>query len=296
MRPRSLWQAMLKSIGKLLKPAVTDFIEDRAITLSAALAFYALLSLAPLLIVLTALIGLIDPTMQRDIARGISEAMGPRAGEIVSTILANAPTPDFGSLMSVLGVLVLVFAGAGVFGQLQGALNQIWEVQPRPGLKLATRIRQRAMPFLMLFLLGALMIAGVLASWLLRLLLPQGSILRLADLIAGLLLFTLLFGLLFKVLPDTRIRWSDVWVGALVTAVLFVLARWAMGFYFSYSTIGSAYGAAGSLVLMLIMVYYSFLIMLFGAELTQVYARRYGHQIQPKPYAVRLQQPGATSA
>lgn len=277
----------MKRIWKIIKTAATDFMADEAIVHAAAVAFFMVLSLAPLLIILLTAAGRIDPTAQEEIVQRIEQAAGPQAGETIQMILRNISTDrNMASLSSIVGLIVLLVGATAVFVQLQSALNKIWDVRTKPGLNVTVWLRQRAATFLMVLILGALLLAAVLFSWILQAVLPSDMAwIASADAIVGPIFFILLFAMIFKFLPDTKIAWSDVWIGAVITGLLFAVGRYGIGLYLTHSDVASAYGAAGSLVLLLLLVYYSTLIMFFGAELTQVYARFYGHEIRPAEYA-----------
>lgn len=284
----------MKRNGQLIIKAVQGFLKDDAFTLAAALAYYMLLSLAPLLVFLLIAVGQVGPEAQQETVARIETVLGTQAGGVVDTIMRSANTNrDLTSLTSIIGIVVLLIGATGIFVQLQAALNKIWNVKPKPGLHVGTWLRKRAMTFVVVILLGALLLAAIVLSAILRYLLPTSGawLLRAGDLVAGLLLMTVLLALLYKYLPDTIIVWRDVWIGALATALLLALGRVGIQIYFQHSSLGSAYGAASSLVLLLIMIYYSALMLLLGAEFTQVYAQRQGHPIRPQRYAQPVPSP-----
>lgn len=283
----------MKRIGQLIMVAVRGFLNDNAFTLAAALAYYTLLSLAPLLVFLLLAVGQLGPDAQQQTVQRIETVFGSEAGGMIDTIMRSANTKHtLSSLPSIIGVIVLLIGATGVFVQLQAALNKIWKVKAKPGLHVGAWLRNRGMTFVMVILLGTLLLASLVLSTVLRYFLPTSGVwLRAGDLVGSLLLMTVLLAMLYKYLPDTIIDWRDVWVGALVTALLLALGRVGIRVYFQHSAVASAYGAASSLVLLLILIYYSAAMLFLGAELTQVYAQRRGQPIRPRAYALQVSTP-----
>lgn len=281
----------LADFGKLLKNTVKKWIDDDVPRLGASLAFYTLLSVAPLLVVVTALAGLIfgEQAARGELFGQIKGMVGPQAAEAIQTMLANAHQPAIGTLASVLSLVVLLVGATGVFSELQSALNTIWGVTAKEGSGLLSTIKDRLLTFVMVLLIGILLMASVVASAVLSALSKFAGghwphlapALHLANLGASLVIFTVLFALIYKVLPDAKISWSDVWIGSAVTAVLFTLGKYLIGLYLGIGSVGSPYGAAGSLAVFLIWVYYSAQVLFLGAEFTQMYANRFGSCIQP---------------
>jgi membrane protein len=227
--------------------------------------------------------------------------MGPSAGEQVRTIIAESEQrPSSGLLPTLLGIAGLIFGATGAFGQLQKTLNRTWDVEPDPnqgGIKAFLSKRVFSLGIILVlafFLLVSLVISAAVSGMGDRLssALPSGlsgPVVEILNLVISLGAITLLFAAMFKILPDAKISWRSVWVGAAVTAVLFVLGKFAIGFYLGKSNPGEAYGAAGSLAVLLLWVYYSSLIVLFGAEFTETWAReRRGETIEPEPGAIRV--------
>lgn len=279
----------------VLKTAVSDFFEDDALTLGAALAFYSALSMAPLIIIALWIASVVSPGARERIVEQITGLVGPEGGEAVRTIVENAAaSPNLGTIAGVIGIATLLFSAAGVFGQLQHAMNIIWDVKPKPGQGIWGWIRKRILSFGMLFaILFLLLVSLALSAAVTGATQVIGGafagseiVMGALDIVVSLLVITLLFAAIFRYLPDVRIAWADVWGGALVTAILFVAGKFAIGLYLGHSSVGSAYGAAGSLVVLLVWVYYSSLIVFLGAELTQAGARQFGHGIVPDRYAV----------
>jgi membrane protein len=252
-------------------------------------------------LLLTLISAVMDPSDVKGGLEGqLQSLMGPTAGEQVRTIIQQAEQkPHGGFLPTILGLAGLIFGATGAFGQLQKTLNRAWNVEPDPnqgGLKnfLTKRIFSLGMILVVaFFLLVSLVISAALTGAGSRLgnILPSGlsgPLLEVINTVISLAVITALFAALFKVMPDAKITWRSVWVGAAVTAVLFVLGKFAIGFYLGKSNPGQAYGAAGSLAVLLLWVYYSSLILLFGAEFTETWAERRGEGIEPEPGAIRV--------
>jgi membrane protein len=279
-----------------IKEAFEDWSEDRASRLAAALAYYTIFSLAPLLIIVIAIAGLAfgREATQGQIINQISGLVGPDGAKAIETLIENAGKPSSGVIATAFGILVLLIAASGFFGQLQDGLNTIWEVKPRPGRGIRGIIKDRFLSFTMVLGVGFLLLVSLVISAglvavgkFLGTLMPGTVILGyILNVILSLLVITLLFAMIFKILPDVKISWRDVWIGAATSAFLFTLGKLLLGLYLAKANIASSYGAAGSLVVILVWVYYSAMILFFGAELTQVYANRYGSRIVPDRNAV----------
>ena len=287
----------------LFKKSVSDFMADDCMDSAAALSYYTIFSLPAILVLLMLLV---SSVMDVNDVRGglesqIQNLMGPRAGEQVRTIIEKAEQkPSGGLLPTILGIAGLVFGATGAFGQLQKTLNRTWDVEPDPnqgGIKafLSKRVFSLGIILVVAFmLLVSLVISAALSGMGDRLgaFLPSGlsePVLQALNLVISLTAITLLFGAMFKVLPDAKISWRSVWVGAVFTAVLFVLGKFVIGLYLGKSNPGQAYGAAGSLAVLLLWIYYSSLIVLFGAEFTETWAQdRRGETIEPEPGAIRV--------
>ena len=288
----------LKTIFNLLKETFSEWNEDKAPRLAAALAYYTAFSLAPLLVVVISIAGLIygKEAVQGQVQYQIQGAVGSQAASAIQDMLANFSHPSSGIIATVLGVVTLVLGAAGLFGQLQDALNTIWEVTPKPGQGILAMIRQRFLSFSMVLgicfvLLVSLLLSAVVSALgnVIAVHIPQQeTLLQIINLVISFGVITVLFAAIYKVLPDVKISWKDVWMGAAVTALLFTIGKYALGLYLGQSSVSSSYGAAGSFVLLLLWIYYSAQILLFGAEFTQVYARTYGSKIEPSRNAIRL--------
>jgi membrane protein len=288
MRITTFWRVTLR--------AAQDWWADNCLRLAASLAYYTALSLAPLLLLLVGLTGMVLGREQvaSQLAAQLESLMGPAGRELVNSILTTS-SPEGGRLATAVGLVTLVIGATAVFGELQTTMNLIWEVQPAPtggawaGIwaLLKERLFSLALVFALAFLLlVSLVISAALAGAAALFQGPEQALLsRLLELAASLLVLTLVFALLFTYVPDAEIRWRDVWLGGLVTAGLFTLGKTAIGYYLGQASVGSAYGAAGSLVVLLVWVYYSALIMFFGAEFTHAWVTRQGVVI-PQPHAV----------
>lgn len=289
----------IKTILDLLKETFSEWNKDKSSRLAAALAYYTVFSLAPLLIIVIAIAGSVfgEEAARGEIVGQIQGLVGKDGARFIETTIENANQPaSGGTIASIISVVVLLFGASGVFAQIQDALNTIWEVQPKPGLSLINIIRSRFLSFAMVLGIGFLLLVSlVLSAGLAAMVNYLGNALpgldflwQVVNFILGFGVTTLLFGLIYKYLPDVKITWNDVWIGAAITSLLFSIGRYLLGQYLGNSTFGSTYGAAGSLVVLLAWVYYAAQILFFGAEFTQVYARKYGSQIVPDNNAIPL--------
>lgn len=293
--------SMVKEVVGYVKQTFHEFGEDGGPSLAAAIAYYTAFSLPPLLLLLVWAGGLIlDPSDVRgEIALQMESLLGGKGAELVREMISGASDRASGSgFGAVIGVVALLFGATGAFVELQRGLNRTWEVEPGPSegrlvgfliKRVASLGMVLAIAFLLLVSLAASAAISAFGSWLEELAPWLNSVmLVLLDLALSLSIFTLLIGLIFMFLPDVVLSFRDVRAGALVTAVLFVLGKFAIGFYLGQSSIGSLYGAAGSLAIILTWVYYSSMILLIGAEFTQVWTRRHGRRIEPEEGAVKV--------
>jgi len=283
----------------LLKQTFSEWLEDKVPQLGAALAYYTVFSLAPLVLLLLAIVGFIfhnDPAgAWGKMTEQMSYFLDKNAIDVVQGIAQKASQPNKSFLATIIGILLALFGASGVFGQLQDALNTIWGVKAKPGAGIAGFIRSRFLSFTMVagvcfLLLVSLVLESVLKSFshCVQAMFPGGIVIALVVYsIFDLAVVVLLFASIFKFLPDVKIQWRDVWIGAVMTAIFFAIGKWALGLYLGSGTAASAYGAASSLITLLLWIYYSSQILLFGAEFTQVYAARAGRALVPDKYAVR---------
>jgi membrane protein len=301
MSRRSAPKSFFGTALKLLKLTAQEWLQDKAPQLGAALAYYTVFSLAPLILVLLAIVGVIfrhDPAgAWSKLTEQMSYFLDKSALEVVQNIAQKASQPGKSTLATIIGIALALFGASGVFGQLQDALNTVWGVKAKPGLGFWGFLRTRFLSFAMVagvcfLLLVSLAIEALLKgfSHYIQSVMPGGLTIAVSVyLIFDFAVITTLFAMIFKILPDVKTRWRDMWVGAVMTAVFFVIGKWALGLYLGSGTAASAYGAAGSLITLLLWVYYSSQILLVGAEFTQVYASEFGSPIQPDKYAVQIE-------
>ncbi|HEY4575677.1 MAG TPA: YihY/virulence factor BrkB family protein [Thermoanaerobaculia bacterium] len=286
----------VKAGFNLIKESFQEWQKDGALDLGAALAYYTIFSLAPLLLVALAVAGLLwdRGQIQGQLIAQMQDLMGPQGAQAIQTMLANAGQHRSGVLASVLAVVTILFGATGVFVQLQNALNKVWNVEARPGLGVWSFVKTRLISFGMVLGIGFLLLVSLVVStavsalgkWAAGMLPGSETLMQVVTFVVSFAFITLLFALMFKFLPDVEIAWRDVWIGAVMTALLFTLGKFLIGLYLGKSSVASTYGAAGSLVIVLLWIYYSSQILFLGAELTQVYATHYGSQIKPSKHAV----------
>jgi membrane protein len=284
-----------KGFGVWLKDAIKDWVEDKATKLSAALAFYVILSLAPLLVIIlkiaTAIFGAEAATKQ--VQEQLNQLVGSAGADAIREMLAHASQPHAGIIATIISLAIVAFSASAVFGELQDSLDTIWEVKPRPGRGWWQTVKGRffniSMVFVICFLLlVSLFFSVVLTSFGHRIFGDGAWLWIVLDIFVSTIVVTLLVSALFYLLPDVKISWRDVILGALITAVLFKLGQYVLGLYFRFGSTTSPYGAAGSLVAVLLWAYYSGWIFFFGAEFTQVYARAHGRGVVPTEGAIRI--------
>ena len=285
MTPSILWS--------LLKQSFAEWQRDKVSRLAAALAYYTAFALAPVLVIVIAIASFLfeQSTVQGRIIDQLQGLLGEDGAKMVQEMLVSAQSQDSNSfLATVIGVALLIVGASGLFIQLQDALNTVWNVEARTDQGIWRLIRDRLLSFGMVLVIGFLLMVSLLLSAGLTAVssfvgsggLPGADIVwQIANALLSFGIITLLFGLIYKILPDAKIDWSDVWIGAAITALLFTVGKWLIGLYLGNSSAASAYGAAGSFVVLLLWIYYSAQILLFGAEFTQVYANRFGTRIRP---------------
>ena len=279
-----------KQFWLLVKEAATEWSRDRAPRLGAALAYYTIFSMVPLLIVIIAIIGLVfgQEAAHSAIMDQIRNLIGPQSAAAIKDMIHRADQPSSGIISTLIATVTLIAGAAGFFGQLKDALNTVWGIEPKEGRGIWGFVKDNFLSFATLLGTGFLLLVSLVVStalaaigkWFGNLLPIPEFVLQVFNLLLSLVVITGLFTLIFKVLPDAHIAWRDIWVGAALTSVLFTIGKFAIELYLGKSNIGSNYGAAGSLVLVLVWVYYSVQILLYGAELTKVYANRMGERIQ----------------
>jgi membrane protein len=287
-------------ILNLLKSAATEWSRDKCPQLGAALAYYTVFSLAPLVLVLLGVFGLIyggsDQARQK-IVDQLRYLIDPNGVKVFQDIANNVAEPKAGILATAIGILIALFGASGIFGQLQDALNTIWSVKLKPGHGIWGFIRARFLSFAMVggvcfLLLVSLTVENLIRSLhgYLQSIVPGGHYLGLAIFyIFDLAIIVLLFAMIFRYLPDVRLAWRDVWTGAALTTILFVIGKFLLSLYLGSGAAASAYGAASSLITLLLWIFYSAQILLFGAEFTKVYANTCGSHVEPEKHAVRVE-------
>ena len=280
----------------LLKKTVTTWLADDALHWGASLAYYSMISLAPLVILAMAVLGRLVGAGQAEewVLEQVGILSGPRGADLARTVVEQAAGIDFGSAGAIFTILLLLFGATAVFANLQGSLNQIWEVESRSGI-LRNLVRTRISAFLMILALAGMILTSVLVStglnWLGPLLDPLEQILptiKIADIVSSLVLLWLFVAAAFWVLPDVKISFWDVWVGALATSGLLVAGKLVLASFLARNAFASLYGTAGSILLVLMWVYYSAQVFLLGAVFTKVWSRSRGRGIQPETYAAKV--------
>ncbi|WP_142684198.1 YihY/virulence factor BrkB family protein [Chitinophaga polysaccharea] len=294
----------LKVFWQVLKQSGSDFIDDKVMKLSAALAYYTIFSVAPMLIII---IFLCDLFLGRDAIEGniygqIRGMVGNDAAIQIQAMIKNASLSGDMSWATMVGFITLTIGATGVFAEIQDSINFIWRLKSKPKKNgLLRMILNRLLSFSLVVSLGFILLVSLAINGLVELfsslvisLLPgritSGILFSLADFVVPFLVISTLFAIIFKVLPDARIKWKDVRVGAVATAILFMIGKFAIGYYLGASRVSSTYGAAGSIVIILLWVYYSAAILYFGAVFTRNYVQYFGEQIYPNDYAVWIKQ------
>ena len=288
-------KTLLSNLPTILKLTYQDWQEDNASRLSAALAYYTVFSLAPLLAIVIAITGLIWETeaIRMQILSQVQDLIGPEGADFVATLIAAKGSPAEGIAALLLGIITLLFGALGVFNELHTSLNLIWniKVEKTKGFLASVKklLMDRFLSFAMILVIGFLLLVSLVVTAALSAtqetigdVFPLSELLwQIVNLALSIGVGTILFALMFKFLPDAEIAWHDAWIGAIVTSFFFSIGKAAIGIYLGNSAVGSTFGAAGSLVLLLLWIYYSAQILFFGAEFTQVYANQYGSKIAP---------------
>jgi len=269
----------------VFKETFREFGEDKVPRLGAALAYYTIFSIGPLLLIAIAMAGLFfgQEAAQGRISDELGKLLGPRMAEALEQMVAAAAKPKSGKLATIVGILTLMLGASGVFGQLKDALNTIWNVEPKKTGGIMGFVTERFLSMAMVLGIGFLLLITLVFDAAISAMGPMlaryvggEAVMHVIELVLSFLISTVLFACIFRILPDLKISWHDVWFGAVFTSILFVLGKWGLGVYLGKAAVGSAYGAAGSLVILLVWVYWSAQILFFGAEFTQVYARTFG--------------------
>ena len=276
---------MIAQTWALLKESVDGFMEDEALTRGAAIAFYTVTSIGPVLFIVVAIAGLVfgEDAASGAVSAQLGGLMGRQSAELLQTAIQNASGKLSGTLATLVGIVALIITASGVFTEMQQTLNVIWRAAPRRST-VSALLRSRATSLGLVAALGFLLLVSLVISAILTALsnyingvLPAGHlILQTLNFLASFVLITILFAAIYRVVPDRRIEWRDVIVGAVATSLLFTIGKFLIGLYLGSSTVASSYGAAGGLIIALLWVYYSAQIFLFGAEFTKVFAHHHG--------------------
>jgi membrane protein len=286
----------LRALWSLARETVTDFLGESPFQVAAALSFYTLLSLSPLVLIVVGIAGLVwgEAVAREQLLDQVTQLVGPAGTETIRTVLTHAAERGRSVTSIVIGLVTLLLGATTVFAQLQTALNHMWNVRTAPTRHAFwSLVRTRLLSLALVLVLGFLLLVSLLISAALAAL--EAYLVRAVpgvdlgwhalNLVLSLAIIALLVAMIFKFLPDVRIRWAWAWFGGFVTSALLGIGKYLIGLYLGQASVASSYGAAGSLVVFLVWIYYSSLIFLLGAELTQVYARRRGVAIEPAAYA-----------
>jgi membrane protein len=294
-----------KAIWNLLKISMSAWSEDKSPRLGAALSFYTVFAMPPLFMIAIFIASLVfnADSVRTQMFSEVGGLIGKKSAEAIQAAMAAQYDTHKGFVASAIAIVTLILTATGLFIELQDALNTIWRVEAKPGHGVMEFIRIRLMSFAMVVGIGFLLLVSLIVSaglaaatkFISGLLPGVGLLPVIASDIVSFAVITVLFAMIFKVLPDVRIAWRDVWIGGAVTSLLFTGGKFLLGWYLGRSTTISAYGAAGSVVLILMWVYYSAQILFFGAEITKVYATRFGKRVHPAPYARWVTPPHAAS-
>ncbi|UPK70090.1 YihY/virulence factor BrkB family protein [Chitinophaga filiformis] len=291
----------VKTIWLILKQTFHDFMDDKVLKLSAALSYYTIFSIAPMLIVI---ITLCDVFLGKEAIEGsiygqIKSMVGGQAALQIQEMIKNAALSGDSGWATIVGIVTLVIGATSVFGEIQDSINFIWQLKAKPKNGLLKMLLNRLLSFSIVISLGfilmvSLALNGIIAlfSNQLAVFFPQVTIVLvyIINLVLTFVVISILFAIIFKVLPDAKVQWKHVIIGAVTTAILFMIGKFAIGLYLGSSKVGTAYGAAGSIVIILLWVYYSAIILYFGAEFTQVYVQHFGGRIRPNEYAVYVKE------
>lgn len=284
----------------LLKDSAVKWDEDKVPRLAAALSYYTVFAMAPILVIVIAVAGLVfgQEAAQGQIVQQIDGLVGHEGAVAIQDILKNSRQETAGVAAMILGVVTLLVGATGVFVELQDALNTVWGVTPKPGRGILGMLRDRLLSFTMILGLGFILLVSLVlsaaltaVSHYLKRFLPSIDyvyLLQGANILLSFIVTTVLLAMIYRILPDAKIAWKDVWIGAAISALLFAIGKFLIGLYLGQSSISTTYGAAGSLAILFVWVYYTSMIILLGAEFTQVYANRYGKHVVPSDNAILL--------
>lgn len=291
----------LKGLWKVLKQSFSGFSEDKVMKLSASLAYYTVFSMGPLLIVIIYVCSLFfgREAIEGTIYNQIQSFVGSDTAKQVQDIIKNASIGSKGNIAAIIGVITLLIGATTVFAEIQDSINSIWRLKPKPKKGWLKLLVNRLLSFSVIVSLGFLLLVSLGITYIVEALSDTLSrafpdvtvvVFYIVNLLLSLVVISTLFAVIFKVLPDAKIKWRDVIAGSIATAILFMIGKFGISFYIGQSNVGSTYGAAGSLVVLLVWIYYSSVILYFGAEFTKAYAVEYGSAIHPNHYAVVTRQ------
>ena len=275
-------KAKVPGILVMLKNAAMHIFEDDIFTLAGAVAFFATLSIAPLMVILLSVTGLFSASFHQEIVAELELLLGPAASRVIDVILTNIEQQELaGRISAVISVVILIFSSTAVFVQLQKAMNRIWGVRSKPSRAVRNWFKKRLVSIIIILGMGLILVASVLLKTALGLIFgDMGDLISLLSTMGNILIYFILFGVMLIYVPDAKLAWRDIGVGALITALFFHFGKWLIGRYLSFSGIGSAYGAAGTLVVGLLWVYYSTLVIFLGTELAKAYALSHGDRVK----------------
>lgn len=275
-------KAKVPGILVMLKNAAMHIFEDDIFTLAGAVAFFATLSIAPLMVILLSVTGLFSASFHQEIVAELELLLGPAASRVIDVILTNIEQQELaGRISAVISVVILIFSSTAVFVQLQKAMNRIWGVRSKPSRAVRNWFKKRLVSIIIILGMGLILVASVLLKTALGLIFgDMGDLISLLSTMGNILIYFILFGAMLIYVPDAKLAWRDIGVGALITALFFHFGKWLIGRYLSFSGIGSAYGAAGTLVVGLLWVYYSTLVIFLGTELAKAYALSHGDRVK----------------
>ncbi|KQS47711.1 MULTISPECIES: YihY/virulence factor BrkB family protein [Flavobacterium] len=284
----------------LLKNTISEFNDDNAIKLSASLSYYTIFAIPPLMIIIITLCGFFfgKDAVTGELYGQINRLVGNDAAIQIQNAIKNVELSDSNAFAAIFGGVMLLIGASGVFAEIQSSINFIWGLKAKPNKGFKKFIQNRLMSFSMIVSVGFLLLVSLLVNSVMDLLsaklrsyFQEGTIyiFYVLNLLLVFAIITLLFTIIFRTLPDGKIRWKDAFIGSSFTAVLFMVGKFAIGLYLGNSTVASVYGAAGSIIIILVWVYYSAIILYFGAEFTKVYAKAYGGSISPNEYSVEIQ-------
>ncbi|MCW3073244.1 MAG: YihY/virulence factor BrkB family protein [Flaviaesturariibacter sp.] len=290
----------LKNVWPLLKAAFKGFLADKVPKLSASLAYYTIFALGPLLVVIITVCAIVmgSDAINNTIYNQMNDFVGPEAAKQMQEIVKNASLSGKSPVAAIISGIVLLIGATSIFGEIQDSINDIWGLKPKPKAGIWVLIKNRLLSFGILGSLGFLMLVSLGATALVETIgdrlkdkFPDVTVVvfYIINLVLTLAITTLLFAVIFRVLPDAKIKWKDVWVGSIVTSLFFLLGKFGISFYISKADVGGTYGTAGSLVIILVWIYYSSMILYFGAEFTKAYVMAHGDPIHPNKYAVTIE-------